>query len=709
MSHQVIQRPPIEAAPLQRDAYHGTYASFLGGPSPFTLPRRRHATPPSRSALRAPHQYALPVHRDSYLAPSGAGDASSTPSSSHRTEHILRRKTPSGTLAAGYDGTAIEWTSRPHAVKHMLLPLPEKTGPPRPQARASARLSPAAVDAGSAYRPSRPAAPEVVAYGDAPTAPPAFPAGLGPVLQYPRGIDSLINQGAMLQASTYYAPHAAPMPTILQPLHQPDPGPTSSNSEGPFGPYWPDGAFIPYRPAALRDARYHAGYGTVGWTEASSGLHAGFGAPPGALAGTIVPTPDGMAAAAATALDPTVTSMRPSSTLRTYSVPSGHTATGGVPTQGAHRLDQRPSHMVHPAGHSSSAARPCLHRENSTYVAHDLTTATEPSTDPSGSTLNVVEPQLLLHGSIGRPGTHQFKDKLLAWAHGVYVELLTSLHQMRGAAPRNPADVDQDPPRLPKPSIYPKPPRQPSLSLPLSHGDVGSAGVDDALDARRTRDESRGDHHHSQPGEYRGDGQRRRGQTRAEPASQRPGPHIDSITWPGVSHRLERRSSSDASHPAAPVQALPLSSGYAEPRIGRSSFGTSDSRCCICRGASFVLLTPIAATVQANARTALELIARLCAESSWAWIDGMLLAGCLAYGLGNYQEALSWYSKILEIDAKLVAPCREKSSALYADEYLSAQPRRGHLESGRNPALPAPTGGGGTILAPLGQATAELF
>lgn len=55
-----------------------------------------------------------------------------------------------------------------------------------------------------------------------------------------------------------------------------------------------------------------------------------------------------------------------------------------------------------------------------------------------------------------------------------------------------------------------------------------------------------------------------------------------------------------------------------------------------------------------NAMTALELISRLCAESAWAWIDGMLLAGCLAYGLGNYNDALTWYSKILEIDTKSV-------------------------------------------------------
>ena len=50
------------------------------------------------------------------------------------------------------------------------------------------------------------------------------------------------------------------------------------------------------------------------------------------------------------------------------------------------------------------------------------------------------------------------------------------------------------------------------------------------------------------------------------------------------------------------------------------------------------------------AATALEMISRLCVGSAWGWIDGMLLAGCLAYGLGNFNDALGWYTRILEVD-----------------------------------------------------------
>ena len=54
----------------------------------------------------------------------------------------------------------------------------------------------------------------------------------------------------------------------------------------------------------------------------------------------------------------------------------------------------------------------------------------------------------------------------------------------------------------------------------------------------------------------------------------------------------------------------------------------------------------------ANAASALEAITKHCGDSSWQWIDGMLLGGCLAYALGDYQKALGWYSRILDLDSE---------------------------------------------------------
>ena len=54
----------------------------------------------------------------------------------------------------------------------------------------------------------------------------------------------------------------------------------------------------------------------------------------------------------------------------------------------------------------------------------------------------------------------------------------------------------------------------------------------------------------------------------------------------------------------------------------------------------------------AAAANAMEILSRLCSESEWQWVDGMLLAGCLAYGLGDFVRALKWYSKVLSCDPK---------------------------------------------------------
>ncbi|KAI4279241.1 MAG: hypothetical protein LQ337_000377 [Flavoplaca oasis] len=52
----------------------------------------------------------------------------------------------------------------------------------------------------------------------------------------------------------------------------------------------------------------------------------------------------------------------------------------------------------------------------------------------------------------------------------------------------------------------------------------------------------------------------------------------------------------------------------------------------------------------AAAICAIEILSRLGEESGWRWTDGMLLGGCLAYGLGEYTKAFKWYSKVLQCD-----------------------------------------------------------
>lgn len=53
-----------------------------------------------------------------------------------------------------------------------------------------------------------------------------------------------------------------------------------------------------------------------------------------------------------------------------------------------------------------------------------------------------------------------------------------------------------------------------------------------------------------------------------------------------------------------------------------------------------------------DARIALTMLTTHCERSSWSWIDGLLLGGCLAYGLQKFDTALEWYSRIVSLDPK---------------------------------------------------------
>ncbi|KAK6511127.1 hypothetical protein TWF481_000049 [Arthrobotrys musiformis] len=50
------------------------------------------------------------------------------------------------------------------------------------------------------------------------------------------------------------------------------------------------------------------------------------------------------------------------------------------------------------------------------------------------------------------------------------------------------------------------------------------------------------------------------------------------------------------------------------------------------------------------ANAALEMLEKQCAEDNWTWLEGMLLAGCLSYALGDIKKARMRYEQILAID-----------------------------------------------------------
>lgn len=53
-----------------------------------------------------------------------------------------------------------------------------------------------------------------------------------------------------------------------------------------------------------------------------------------------------------------------------------------------------------------------------------------------------------------------------------------------------------------------------------------------------------------------------------------------------------------------------------------------------------------------RARASLEMLTTLCEQSGWRWAEGILLGGCLHYGLERYEEALEWFKRIVSLDPK---------------------------------------------------------
>lgn len=49
-----------------------------------------------------------------------------------------------------------------------------------------------------------------------------------------------------------------------------------------------------------------------------------------------------------------------------------------------------------------------------------------------------------------------------------------------------------------------------------------------------------------------------------------------------------------------------------------------------------------------RAREAQSILINICRQTDWQWVDGMLLCGCLAHVLGEYHQALEWFTRILE-------------------------------------------------------------
>ncbi|KAJ5787966.1 Tetratricopeptide-like helical [Penicillium paradoxum] len=512
-------------------------------------------------------------------------DASGSSSTGNGAEHTLRRKTPSGTLAAGYDGTLGD-TIQPPATKHILVSPMESGQFLSPQVGMQSENWQFMPDQSATKQmnfppvfkndPAGNAIPEVIQDANGTS-------WVRPV-NYPPGVDSMLNQSLPLQASQrLLLQNGQYVPTVLPATLQSCLGPTASAGTGPFGPYWPDGVYIPYRPAAFRDARFES---PTSFTKQPNqpfydlnqpGFHQ-------------VQVPLGNHADSGLAWGNPMPSLPTRDPLMKPHFPPRHS-------------DQLPFH--------ARANRPPTNFPPPQILNNEPTTW---SSRPPAHGFQPPGPAVAANA--------EFKEKVLCWAHGVYVDLLATIHQARRSSiSHGTADGHT---RLLKPSIYPKPPRQPGL-------DFSQASPPDL-----TR-------HNSYPASQY-DLQRQKNNAMGSHRSHDP-------THPAVLPRANTRRPS--------LNQFTHSRGSDTHMLGLRDTGVSPFT--RARGSLFNEGSPVS-----NAASALDMLSHLCGESHWEWIDGMLLGGCLAYGLGDYHKALRWNNRIIARDSTHVEAISNLAATLLA-------------------------------------------
>ena len=457
-------------------------------------------------------------------------------------EHMLRRKTPNGTLAAGYDGRPVEWAKRRPANKHFLMPASVSNGdticqPPGRQTGYDRQMAQRLPSSENLWRHNTESNVK------------PFPA---------LGIDSVLYQGS---PSYLPDPHTSgqQIPMVMQPMWPPCLGITSLNHAGPYGPYWPNGAFVPYRPAPIRDPRFHTGLdeqflldGTLSHAHTSNKPH-------------LVP-PHPITAPCGSRLTPMThgaTSSQQTLAFGTYQL----TESGEIPSRACNS--------------SFLNSKTLGHHPTFNPDAGPLSTFSGLSTDaasPNQEDLVVTNVR--------------YNEQILIWAHRVYMNLLSSRHPHR----RSGSNVQRLSHRYPPERVLPQLPQGTSFRSRKIHNN----------------DTTRPSHYSVDPQEndstayqiLNGNGSLRSHRALVS-EHDLSGPHNSS----GI----------HAKH--GPLPAL------------RMEHDPSPTAAAIC---------------------AIEILSRLGEESGWRWTDGMLLGGCLAYGLGEYTKASKWYSKVLQCDPKLV-------------------------------------------------------
>ena len=556
-------------------------------------------------------RYALPIHqsphRRSSDSPFDYGDQAP------RAESTLRRKTPNGTLNAGFDASGDD-PIQPY--KYQLLPLSEGNTP---------RLyNPEKLTFVQHQHQQQQQNAGIRSWHASPVIPVWSQPGLFPQPQttptYPM-MDSMLNQMPMHHhgMQQYYG---QTVPSVIQPSFQ-YLGPTASGLQGsgPYGPYWHDGTFVPYRPAAIRDPRFYHHQQQQHITPSY----------PGSLS---------------------------SSQLAHQSMLWQHQHQQSTP-QGHWNLPSGQSPFAPPPLYTPGAQPPPYpgfgRTNNRSFSSHDRSfTALSGHHHVPSATSSVSRDRAAV------PRTEQQREETFMWALQLYRDLLSHINVNHQRQQQNRHASGQQH-SLIRPSIYPKPPK------PSSHGSTTptSAGVrirSDSLHASVTEDPPlRNTHPDGGPSVSEDDSSTPRARS---PATYEP----EHIGRP-ISSSTRRASHDQFDGPAHESREAIYGSAYAirdRSRTLRRSAGSS----------IMAMESPVLGdnSPQAQATLALDYIASACRATDWQWTDGVQLGGCLAYALGHHKRALQWFSRVLENDPRhLEARANLAATLLVLDRRAEAE------------------------------------
>ena len=549
--------------------------------------RNQHVAP-NQMSLLTQQQYALPIHNGNGPAGHGYyGHSNMTP----RPEHALRRKTPNGTLNAGYDGAAEDVNPN----KHQVVPLGNAPSSVRSQPSFQPPMNIKRTFAQHQQHQQQ------QHQGWQGFGAPAWPPGPStfPVM------DSMLQQMPGHHHQQFYG---VTVPSVIGPPYQ-YLGPTASGlqSAGPYGPYWPNGTFVPYRPAAVRDPRFYHDPASV-WSGPLPNPH--FAQHPEAW-----------------------------SQQNSLGQPQWFQGQGLPPMGGQGLAELPPQQVFTPAQHvgpytnvlpslsgHQSIGQPCA------VLQPQPRSEVQMVGDRDSGVPRV--PRYEEYGSLSPNGRQ--RDATFAWALQQYRELLAFLHQTRkqqhnqqqyNHPTRQPASHQT----MPGPSFYPRPP------VPSRSG----------LTLKTKRRKITGAVHHPTRSDLDGSCRDSTNSacipTATDDDFDMERPRSNSMRTPAVSHDVEHAWHSGRFQPP---QQRPWPDRWQQRTDRFDSLRP-------CSGSSVVASAPFHDNSPlARAAVALQQMTKMCQDTEWQWTDGMQLAGCLAYGLGQYPKALWWYTNVLEMDRK---------------------------------------------------------